>query len=115
MEMTLKMKPSHRRSCRVQSSPPTRRSPYSHAESKVTEGRLSEVPCGVQANAGIPAREGGIGGDCPRVLTVPVALGGRLADDLVRLEEERWGDGETQSPGSLEVDDELEFGRPLDG
>src|SRR6266511_5866498 len=42
---------------------------------------------------------------------VPATRGS--ADDLVGLEEEGWWDGEVQGLGRLEVDDQLEFYRPL--
>src|SRR5262249_29985133 len=41
----------------------------------------------------------------------PCAL---LLDHLIRQDEERRGDGEAERLGGLEVDDQLEFRRPLD-
>ena len=38
-----------------------------------------------------------------------------LADHLVRQEEERRGDGQAESPGGVEVNDQLEFRRLLHG
>jgi hypothetical protein len=38
-----------------------------------------------------------------------------LADHLARLEEERWGNGEAEGLGGLEVDDQLERGGLLHG
>src|SRR5437870_1710906 len=37
------------------------------------------------------------------------------ADHLVRLEEERWGNGEAEGLGGLQVDHQLELRRLLDG
>jgi hypothetical protein len=39
----------------------------------------------------------------------------QLFDDLVGTSEKRLGNGDTQRPGRLEVDDQLEFSRLLDG
>ena len=37
-----------------------------------------------------------------------------LLDHLIRLEEERWGDGETERLGGREINDEIKFRGPLD-
>ena len=37
------------------------------------------------------------------------------ADHLIRLQEERWGDGEAERLGGLEIDHQLEFHRLLHG
>ena len=44
---------------------------------------------------------------------MPIADISKSLDDLVSSQEERFRDGETESFGSLEVDDELKFGREL--